>query len=250
MPSTTLVLTGSSTIAPLMGEIGARFEAANPAVRIDVQTGGSSRGIADTRQGTADLGMTSRALTPDETTFAVEHVLAYDGVAFVVHAENPVTALDDEQLRAIYTGQIDDWASVGGTGGPITVIHRAAGRSEVSLVTAYLGVDDAAVRADLISGENQHALKSVEGDPAAIVYVSLGAAARAVEDGAPIRLLPLRDVPANASSVAAGRYPLARPLLLLTSGPPEGAAAELLAYAQSPAVDDLIESLAYVPPRR
>ncbi|MGH7889036.1 MAG: substrate-binding domain-containing protein, partial [Thermodesulfobacteriota bacterium] len=57
-----LVLTGSSTVAPLAAEIGKRFEAQHPDVRIDVQTGGSSRGVADARQELADIGMVSRAL--------------------------------------------------------------------------------------------------------------------------------------------------------------------------------------------
>ena len=49
-----LTLTGSSTIAPLISEIGNAFEAANPKVRVDVQSGGSSRGIADARSGLAN----------------------------------------------------------------------------------------------------------------------------------------------------------------------------------------------------
>ena len=50
---TKLVLTGSSTIAPLALEIGRRFESLNPGVRIAVQSGGSSRGISDARSGLA-----------------------------------------------------------------------------------------------------------------------------------------------------------------------------------------------------
>jgi phosphate transport system substrate-binding protein len=45
-----LVLTGSSTVAPLVLEIGKRFEKQNPGVRIDVQTGGSCRGINHARR--------------------------------------------------------------------------------------------------------------------------------------------------------------------------------------------------------
>ncbi|HEU5093125.1 MAG TPA: substrate-binding domain-containing protein, partial [Nitrospira sp.] len=54
-----LVITGASTLAPLIGEIGKRFESLYPRVRVDIQTGGSSRGVADTRQGLADIGMVS-----------------------------------------------------------------------------------------------------------------------------------------------------------------------------------------------
>ena len=59
-----LVLTGSSTIAPLALEIGKRFEKLNPGVRVDVQSGGSTRGVNDARAGLADIGMASRTLNP------------------------------------------------------------------------------------------------------------------------------------------------------------------------------------------
>lgn len=65
-----VILTGSSTIAPLMAEIGKRFEERNPDIRVDVQTGGSSRGIADARSGLADIGMVSRALKSEEQDLA------------------------------------------------------------------------------------------------------------------------------------------------------------------------------------
>ncbi len=250
-----VVLTGSSTIAPLMTEIAQRFEARHPGARIDVQTGGSSRGIADAGSGLADIGMSSRALTAEEAAGLEAHTLAFDGVAFVVHGSNPIESLTDEQLLALYTGQIEDWSAVGGKAGPITVVHRAAGRSEVELVAAYLGIEPKVIQADLISGENQHAIKTVAGDPNAIVYVSLGAAQRAAAEGQPLKLLPLRGIAATVEAVTATgdeKYPLARPLLLLTTrGTPLAPVAQaLLDFARSAENDDLIESLAYVPPPR
>src|SRR5437763_1664948 len=61
-----VVLTGSSTVAPLASEIGKRFETKRPGLRVDVQSGGSSRGVADATQGLADIGMVSRALNEEE----------------------------------------------------------------------------------------------------------------------------------------------------------------------------------------
>ena len=54
-----LVVTGSSTVAPLLSEMARRFELENPQVRIDIQTGGSGKGINDVIQATADIGMAS-----------------------------------------------------------------------------------------------------------------------------------------------------------------------------------------------
>ena len=83
-----LVLTGASTIAPLAAEIARRFESQHPGTRIDVQTGGSSRGINDTRNGTAEIGMVSRALKPAEQDLQA-HTIALDGVGLILHASNP-----------------------------------------------------------------------------------------------------------------------------------------------------------------
>ncbi|MFZ3179859.1 MAG: substrate-binding domain-containing protein, partial [Methylocystis silviterrae] len=84
-----LVLTGSSTVAPLAAEIGKRFEAQNPSIRVDVQSGGSSRGVADARSGLADLGMASRAPNADETDLQF-FTIARDGVGIIVNANNSV----------------------------------------------------------------------------------------------------------------------------------------------------------------
>lgn len=40
-------MTGSSTIPLLAAELGKRYEKEHPGVRVDVQSGGSGRGIAD-----------------------------------------------------------------------------------------------------------------------------------------------------------------------------------------------------------
>ena len=91
-----IVLTGASTIAPLAAEIGKRYEELHPGVRIDVQTGGSSRGVNDARQGLNDIGMVSRPLKEDEKDlhgFAV----ANDGVTVILHKDNPVSSLSNAQ---------------------------------------------------------------------------------------------------------------------------------------------------------
>ncbi|MEM7409845.1 MAG: phosphate ABC transporter substrate-binding protein [Myxococcota bacterium] len=243
-----LTLSGSSTLAPLAAEIGKRFEASHPGVRIDVQTGGSSRGIADAHSGRVDIGMSSRALTTSEGAATREHVVARDGVAFAVHADNPVQALSGDQLLAIYRGELTRWSEVGGDDAPIVVVDRAEGRSELSLVADYFGVVPSAFRAGLVCGETQHCVKTLVGNPYAIAYLSVGAAEFERDRGAPLRLLALDGVPASRDSVASGAYPLGRPLLFVTraSSPLSEA---FLALALSPEVADLVSGQAFVAPR-
>jgi len=241
-----LIVTGSSTVAPLLGEIAKRYEAAHPGVRIDVQTGGSSRGIADARSGNADIGMASRALKPDEADLGA-HTIARDGVALIVHADNPVTALSDQQVRDIYTGRSERWRDVGGPDAAVTVVHKAAGRATLEVFLAHFGLDDRDVRPDVVIGDNAQGIKTVAGDPNAVGYVSLGAAELERDHGAAIKLLPANGTRASTAALAAGNYPIARPLNLVTRAAPNAAAAAFIAYAQSPAVHDLIAAQGFVP---
>ena len=245
-PTGHLTLTGSSTVAPLMLEIAKRYEAAHPGTRIDVQTGGSSRGIADARAGSADIGMVSRALGPDEGDLEA-HPIARDGVAVIVHADSPVTALREDQIRDIFRGRIDDWQVLTGTARPVTVVNKAEGRATLEVFLAHFALRSQDIRASVVIGDNEQGIKTVVGNPGAIGYVSVGAAEQAVSHGTPIRLLPLNGVPASTDAVRDGRYALARPLSLVTHGPAQGPAAEFIAYAGSPAVHDLVESLGFVP---
>jgi phosphate transport system substrate-binding protein len=124
-----IVITGSSTIAPLVSEMARRFEHRHPDLRIDVQAGGSSRGLADTRQGLAQIGMVSRDPLAHEEALQW-HPLARDGVCLIVHRDNPIDGLSDEQVRGIYTGRLTRWDEVGGERAPITAVTKAVPRSK------------------------------------------------------------------------------------------------------------------------
>ncbi|MBB1161637.1 phosphate ABC transporter substrate-binding protein [Aquariibacter albus] len=241
-----LLLSGSSTVAPLVLEIAKRFESLNPGVRIEVQTGGSSRGLSDARQGRVAFGMVSRALKPEEAAL-LAYPLARDGIGLIVHRSNPVAALSAAQVQAIYTGQVRDWAAVGGPVRPISVVHKAEGRSTQELFLQHFGLVNSAVKPQVVIGDNAQGLKTVAGNPGAIGYVSIGSAEFEAGLGTPIRLLPMDGVPATVAEVQRGRFPISRPLNLVSAQAPTGLAARFLAYARSPAVHDLVREQFFVP---
>ena len=241
-----LVLTGSSTVAPLVGEIARRFETKNPAVRIDVQTGGTSRGINDTRNGTADIGMVSRALKPDETDLHA-FTIALDGISIILHANNRVAALKKQQIVDIYTGKITNWKSVGGADARITVVNKAEGRSTLELFLHYLELKNSQIKPHTIIGDNPQGIKTVAGNPNAIGYVSIGAAEYEAERGVPIKLLSLDGVDATIANVRKGTFPLSRPLNLITSREPQGLARRFIEFSRSLQIHDLVEVQYFVP---
>ena len=241
-----LSLTGSSTVAPLALEIGKRFETLNAGVRIDVQSGGSSRGVTDARAGLAQIGLVSRALKPDEGDL-IAHTIALDGVGVIVHRSNPVGALSVAQLRALYRGEIRNWRELGGLDRAVTVVNKAEGRSTLELFAGHLGLKNSEIRAQVVIGDNAQGIKTVAGNPGAIGYVSIGSAEFEAAQGAAIRLLPMDGVAASVANVRAHRFPLARPLNLVTRGLAQGLAAQFIAYARSAAVHDLIEAQFFIP---
>jgi phosphate transport system substrate-binding protein len=241
-----LVITGASTLAPLIAEIGKRFESLYPAVRIDVQSGGSSRGVADTRQGLSDIGMVSRAMKEDEQDLSAFPV-ARDGVCPILHRENPVQTLTDEQVVAIYTGKITNWKSVGGTDAPITVVNKAEGRSTLEVFLQHFKLKNSDIKAQVVIGDNEQGVKTVAGNHNAIGYVSIGTAEYDAVHGVPIKLLPIGAVAASTENVQKGVFPLSRPLHIVTRTPPVGLAKAFIEFAQSKAVYDLIRQQYFVP---
>ncbi len=241
-----LVITGSSTMAPLLLEIGKRFEATHPDTRIDVQTGGSSRGIADTINGLADIGMASRTLKAQEKHLHGS-VVARDGIGIILHTSNPIQELTNTQVKSIYIGEITNWQHVGGPYAPITVVNKAQGRSTLELFLEYFQLSNRDIHAHVVIGDNEQGIKTVVGNPNAIGYVSIGTAQYDASHGLPIRLLPLHQVPASLETVRTGDFPLSRPLTLVTKSQPTGLIKTFIEFAQSPQVHDLIFKQYFVP---
>ena len=242
-----LSLSGSSTVAPLALEMAKRFEQQNPGVRIDVQTGGSSRGINDARRGLVDIGMVSRSLKGSEQDLT-PYVVAMDGIGIIVHQSNALPSLTGEQIVDIYTGKIRNWSDVGGPELPITVVNKAEGRSTLELFLQHFSLKNSQIRAQVVIGDNQQGIKTVAGNPGAIGYVSIGTAEYEEQRGTPVKLLAIAGQPATVAAVASGDYPLSRPLNLVVKGQPADLVQQFLAFAQSPAVEDLIEAQFFVVP--
>lgn len=241
-----LVITGSSTIAPLVGEIARRFESMNSGIRIDVQTGGSSRGINDTRNGVADIGMVSRALKPDEVDLH-GFTIALDGVSIILHASNSVTTLNQQQIVDIFTGRITNWKLVGGQDARITVVNKAEGRSTLEIFLDYFELKNSDIKPHVIIGDNPQGIKTVAGNVNAIGYVSIGAAEFEINYGVPVKLLPLDGVDASVVNVQRGIFPLSRPLNLITRTVPQGFTKDFVEFSRSTQVHDLIKTQYYVP---
>jgi phosphate transport system substrate-binding protein len=241
-----LHLTGSSTAAPLMAEIARRFQTLHPKVAINIEMGGSARGISDVRDGKADIGMVSRVVADKEQDLKGFPV-ARDGLGLLVHKDNPVTTLTATQVTGIFTGRIKNWGKVGGANAPIVVINRDEGRGFIELFTAYFKIKYSEMKRQTILGDNSPVFDAVAARPNAISLVSVVAAENQAKAGVPVKLVALDGVAATRSNILSGNYPLARPLTLVTRGLPAGLVEDFIEFSLSPQAVDIIETMGFVP---
>lgn len=241
-----LLLTGSTTMAPLMAEIARRFENRPPHILVDVQMGGSGRGVSDVRQAKADIGMVSRTLSETERDlYGIP--IARDGVAIIVHRDNPVNALSDRQLLDIYTGKVANWRQVGGRDAAMRIFSGGPEGGSSELFSHYLRLPYEQIKAQKRIGPNAERIAAIAADPNAIIWVSVGEAERKAREGTPIKLLTVNGVIASSRNVRSGNYPLSRPLSLVTRGTPSGATRAFIEYCVSSQVTDLVLAFDFVP---
>lgn len=221
-----VVLAGSTSIQPFAEQWAESYKGA----RVTVQAGGSTAGIKAAHDGTANFGMSSRQLHADEADGLVQTVVARDGIAVIVHAENPVHSLTISQLSAIYAGEIRNWRDVGGAEARITVITREEGSgTRDTFQELVMGKRARISRGALVTAYSGGLRKMVAEDRHAIGYVTFSQLNPRVHAVALDGVLPTEVTIRNAS------YRLQRPFLFLTRGAPAGAAARFLDFVLSPA---------------
>ena len=241
-----VIITGSSTIAPVISDLAKIYEGKHSKVRIDVQTGGSSRGILDARKGLAQIGMVSRALKKNENDLK-HFTLAKDGLAIIVHKSNPVTELTEDQIKQIYVKKITNWKTVNGEDKKIVVVNKAEGRSTLELFLKFFKLKNSQIKPDIIIGDNEQGIKTVSKNPNAIAYVSIGAAEYNASVGVPLKLLKFKGVDAKVQNVENGTYPLMRELNLVTREVPKGLADKFIKYVLSKEASQTIKDHYFVP---
>jgi phosphate transport system substrate-binding protein len=237
--STTVTEAGSTTVQPLAEKMAAAFEAKNPNITVTIQGGGSGVGIKSAADGTVDIGAASRELNPDEPKL-VKHLLARDGIALVVHPDNPVTGLTKDQIIQIFAGEITDWSAVGGSGGTITVISREEGSGTrgafEEMVMGKTLITDKAI----LQPSNGALKTSVSTTPLAIGFLSLGYVDSSV------KTLEVNSVAPTQENCKSGKYPIVRPLYFLTKEEPTGAVKEFIDFCTSSEGQEIVQEEGYL----
>ncbi len=237
-----LTVAGSTSVQPFADQWAEVFMHHNPGKVVNVQGGGSSAGIQAALTGAAEIGMSSRELKPEEKVLT-EFVVAWDGVAIIVHPTNPVGNLTLEATREIFAGVITSWSQVGWVDRPIYVVTREEGSGTRGAFQEMVMGRTRIAKKAIVEDSNGTVREVVANDPYAIGYISLGLINERV------RAVRLDGVEPRIENVISRKYKLIRPFLLLTAGAPQGLAADFIQFVLSEEGQALITKQGLIPGR-
>lgn len=108
-----VIVSGSSSVTPIMQKLQEAYQAINTNVKVEVQESDTTTGINSTINGTCDIGMASRELKDEEASQGLAATaIAMDGIVVVIHNDNKITDLTTNQVKDIFTGKVTCWSEV------------------------------------------------------------------------------------------------------------------------------------------
>ena len=245
-----LILKGSDTLgAKLVPQLSEEFKAQHPGATFDIAAEGSTTGIAAIIDGTAQIGMASRPAQPTEISAASAKgvklqptTVAYDGIAVIVNAANPIKGFTKKQVQQIFTGEVADWSAAGGSAGKISVYTRNTSSGTYSEFRELaMNKRDYAPSSQKMAGNEQIA-SEVANNLNGIGYVGL---AYAKANG--VKIVPIDNALPSKESVLAKTYPYARPTFYYTNGEPSGLAKEFVDFTVGVTGQKIVGQVGFVP---
>ncbi len=234
---------GSTSMQKVMLALGEAFMENNSGTNFTYNGTGSGSGIKAVKDGTCDIGLSSRYLKDSEKAEGLkETILAIDGIAIIVHSNNAANDLTLEQISAIFKGEITNWKDVGGNDGEIVLIGREENSGTRDGFESITDTEGACkYRQELTS--NGAVLTAVAENPNAIGYVSLSS----VKDT--VKAISVKGVAPSEESIKDGSYAVQRPFVLVTKegAPLSETAQAFFDYTTSSAANEIISAAGVVP---
>ena len=241
--SGTVSTNGSTSMEKVIGALSEQFMTDNSGVSVTYDATGSGAGIEAASNGSADIGLSSRALKDEEKVSGlVGTTVALDGIAVIVNPANKVADLTGEQIAQIFTGEITDWSQLGGEAGTISCIGREAGSGTRDGFESITKTKDAC-KMDQELTSTGAVIEAVAGNPNAIGYASLSA----LKDT--VKAVTVGGVACTEDTVLDGSYAIQRPFVFVTkdSAALSAQAQAFFDFATSAAANDLIRAAGAVP---
>lgn len=249
-----VTIKGSDTMVHLMSTMAEAYMKFKAGDQVSVTGGGSGTGIAAIINGTTDICASSRDMQQKEKDEAksknvniVEKVIAYDGLAVIVHPDNPISELTMEQIKKVFTGAYKNWKELGGPDQPITALSRESNSGTYVFFQEHVLEKENFDPTVKLMPASSSIAQSVSQDKWSIGYLGLGY----TKEGN-IKVLNVKKdanspaITPNHNTVLDKSYSIARPLFLIFNGEPQGINASYLEFCMSPEGQKIVEETGYV----
>ncbi|REE05564.1 phosphate ABC transporter substrate-binding protein (PhoT family) [Marinoscillum furvescens DSM 4134] len=229
-------------------ELKTDFEKIQDTIKVTLEGGGSRTGLMAIESHSADIGLSSFPFDLTETLGTghnvSEQVVAYDAIVLITNQHNPITALSDEQVQAIYTGKTYDWEQLGGEKGLISPLIRDENSGTQRFFEDHFAVHELAKTAEVVD-HNSEIVAKVSGNKHCIGFIGFAYFTESVHN----LLLHTKDSTPEGSYVAPthrnlknGSYPLKRGLRVYFRQGDDPAVDAFLKYLQTDRAHMIIES--------
>ena len=209
-----LVIAGNGPENATIEMLARAFEKANPRVYIDILWEDNSKPVELVKSGQAHI-----AVTGSEDPSLASNQIGWDGIGILVHLSNFTKEITKQQVAELFSGKFNTWADVGGPDTRILLIDRPRNQNIRDAFESQLGIAGKISDTAKVIGHDEKVVKAVVGTLpplSAVTYISLSTGLSVVSTGVAVRLLPVDKVEPEAPTVKDGRYPLRRPILLLS----------------------------------
>ena len=233
---------GSTSMSKVIESLSEAF-GEETGIEVTYNATGSGAGIEAVLAGRCDIGLSSRDLKEEEKENGLEGtILAYDGIAIIVHPDNPVTDLSIETIANIYTGEITNWKDVGGNDGEIVLIGREANSGTRDGFESITGTEDKCKYRQECTSTGD-VITAISSNPNAIGYASLASVKNSV------KAVSVGGVAPSESTVKDGSYAVQRPFVLVTKKDTKlsKSAKEFFDYITSSEANEIISNAGVVP---
>jgi phosphate transport system substrate-binding protein len=212
VPAGTYRAVGTGAGLESLTALATRFQSRNPGVQLRLEDVGADTSVALVANGDADFGFLSRDLKPDEKARLTSVPYAGTGTGLAVNTLNVIGALNADQVRRIYTGEITDWSQVGGQPGEIRPLIREVGSSTRASFEAHFFAGKPIYGKNVIEVvESSSTYQAVRDFKGAIAMITIQ---KTTAEDPTLRLLSLDGIAATTRNVNSGAYPVRRPIIL------------------------------------
>lgn len=250
--TTMIRIAGATAMQPVLYDLTTAFTRQHPTILFEVTGGNSAAGEEQVMAGQVELAA-STLISPTatnvadrgvSTTAAIRIPIGLDGLAIIVHPDNPVAQLTMTQVQTLYNGRVLTWEEMGGPALEVLLISREEGSGSRQLFDSRVMGEERVSLTAVVMPTSHDVIDYVAAHPNAIGYVSRAYVNNIVEQATQtpsgaetpaVKVVALADQLPTQQAIQTQSYPLIQPLYLVSRVRPTGALQQFIDFALSPA---------------